>query len=283
MKKRLAIIATVALILNGVLITEKCNGQNLKKSVKRYFTVFSSGKPENNGKLNKYLMKATYVNRNLDGNFTGKTFVSGEYMRGFKDGHVEWENVYLASSDNVSEPFPRGTKQEFMENFRYIPSEKMLTSEAFKDFPATPENVFIRNLIWDMYTFEKYAWDFSDSLSLNTPFILSEMGFQFDMAEIGKYTHNKILLSWNGISLINGEICSVIEFDAIDNILEITMPGIRTKGAEQYWGTIWVSLVTHEIEQAVMYSGTVQQIEVESLKDKFFIKTVREIKVEKIH
>lgn len=279
MKPKLAIIITGALILNGVLFTETCNGQNFK----RYFTSLPSGKPDNDGKLNKYLMTATYVNRDLDGNFTGKTLVSGEYTRGYKDGHVEWKNVYLANSDNYSEPFPRGTKQEFMENFRYIPSEKMLTSEAFKDFPATPENVFIRNLIWDMYTFDIYAWDYSDSLRLNKPFVPSEMGFQFDMAEIGKYTHNKIVLCWNGISIINGEICSVIEFDAIDNILEITMPGVRTKGAEQYWGTIWVSLATRQIEQAVMYSGTVQQIEVESLKEKFFMKTVREIKVEKIN
>ena len=37
-----------------------------------------------------------------------------------------------------------------MENMTYVPSSDMLKEDAFKDFPASAENVFARNLIWDM-------------------------------------------------------------------------------------------------------------------------------------
>lgn len=283
MKKKLALVVTGVLIMKVILFTETCPGQNQKAMVRKYLTDLPSGRPVNDGTLKRYLMTATYVNRDFDGNFTGKTRISGEYTKGSKDGRVKWNNVYLSGSNNYSEPFTVGTKQDFMEDFSYIPSGEMLNSEAFKDFPATPDNVFVRNLIWDMLTFDTYAWDFSDSLKLNVPFSIPGLDFQFDMAEIGKYTHNKILLCWSGISIINNEICSVIEFNATDNILEITMPGVRTKGAEQYWGTIWVSVSTREIEQAVMYSGTAQEVEVEAMNNKFLLKTSREIEVRRIY
>ena len=46
----------------------------------------------------------------------------------------------------------------------------MLEADAFKNFPATPENVFARNLIWDMMSIERFAWNYSDSLKLNKPY-----------------------------------------------------------------------------------------------------------------
>lgn len=271
------------LALTGIFLTEKCLGQNRAKLMKRYLSSLPGGRPENDGTLKRYLMIATYINRDFDGNFTGKTRISGEYTKGSEDGYVKWNNVFLSGSNSYSESFPVGERQDFMENFRYIPSDKMLSSEVFRDFPATPENVFARNLIWDMLSLNIFAWDFSDSLKLNEPYSIPGLNFQFDMAEIGKYTHNKILLCWSGISVINNEICSVIEFSATDNFLEIAMPGVRTKGAEQYWGTIWVSVRTREIEQAFMYSGTAQEIEVESMNNTFLLKTSREIEVRRIY
>jgi hypothetical protein len=54
-----------------------------------------------------------------------------------------------------------------MENIKYVPSQKMLDAQAFKDFPTSPETVFSRNLIWDMMTIEGFAWNYIDSLELN--------------------------------------------------------------------------------------------------------------------
>ena len=270
----------LVLIISGFIAPAASRAQ--KKLISQYMSELTPGKPDNDGNLQKYRMTAVYTNRDLYGNFTGKTKVSGDYTRGFKDDSVTWNNVLIASSAKISEPFPAGTKQEYMEDMTYIPSDKMIREDAFKNFPSSPENILARNLIWDMISFETFAWDYLDSLKLNKPYIIPDISGQFDMAEIGKYSHNKILLCWKGITNFNGKLCAVIDFYAIDNIIELSIAQISTKGTEQYWGTVMVSLKTKNIEQGIMYSGTIQEITVKGMKDKFLAKTIRELRVEKI-
>lgn len=255
-------------------------GQSDKAFVKKYLTELPSVKLSN--KLSKYRMTAVYTNRDLYGKFSGKTKVTGEYTRGLPGDSTVWNNVYIANSQSFEEPFPAGSKKEYMENFKYVPSPEMIKEKAFKDFPTNPENVFARNLVWDMYSFEIFSWQDYDSLKLNVPYHMAKMSFEFDLAELGKYKHNQIVLCWTGITVVNGELCAVIEFNAPDNMIELSMAQIKTKGTEQYWGTVLVSLKTKNIEHAVMYSGTMQEIEVAGMKDKFLIKTIRELEVEKI-
>jgi hypothetical protein len=102
------------------------------------------------------------------------------------------------------------------------------------------------------------------------------------MADIGNYSHNKIILCWKGITEINGRLCAIIDFNAIDNKLELTMDMIKSKGTEQYWGSVLVSLKTKNLEQAVMYSGTMQEIEISGMKNKLLVKTIRELEISKI-
>ena len=102
------------------------------------------------------------------------------------------------------------------------------------------------------------------------------------MADIGTYAHNEIQICWTGISAMNDELCAVLEYRALDNKIELSMDGFKTKGTEQYWGTTWISLKTRSVEAAVMYSGTIQEIDIRGMKDKLLVKTIREIQVEKI-
>jgi hypothetical protein len=227
-------------------------------------------------------MIAVYTNRDLYGKFTGKTMVSGDYTRGLPGDSVKWNNVYISASNNFSDPFPVGKKQEYMENFRYVPSEKMMEEKSFSSFPKSFDNIFSRNLIWDMMSADIFACNYYDSLKLNVPYIIPDIKGQFSMADIGNYSHNKIMVCWKGITEINGQICAVIDFNAIDNKLELSMDLIKTKGTEQYWGSILVSLTTKNIEKAEMYSGTIQEIEVKGMKDKILMKTIRELTIDKI-
>jgi hypothetical protein len=190
--------------------------------------------------------------------------------------------VVISNSQKYEDPFPQGSRQEYMENFKYVPSDNMVKAEAFKEFPSNPENVYARNLVWDMYTFDIFSWQNYDSLKLNIPYIIPNIQGEFDMAEIGKYEHNKIILCWKGVTVFKEELCAVIEFNAIDNLIQLSMGQIKTKGTEQYWGTVYLSLKTKLIEEAVMYSGTIQEIEITGMKDKFLVKTIRELNVEKI-
>jgi hypothetical protein len=267
----------ISLLISATNVT---SGQSEKSVVKKYLNVLPSGAVNNTPQ--KYRMTAVYTNRDLYGNFTGKTKVTGDYTKGLADGFVLWNNIYISTSNSFGDPFPAGKDQTYMENMKYIPSPEMLKAEAFKNFPSSTESVFAKTLIWDMYSFELFAWKYYDSLKLNKPFEIPDINGSFDMADIGKYTHNKIILCWTGITALNDDLYAVIEFNAIDNMIEMNMEQIRSKGTEQYWGTILLSLKTKSIGHAVMYSGTMQEIEVNGMKEKFLVKTIREVDVDKI-
>jgi hypothetical protein len=250
--------------------------------IDKYLKVLPRISQKNSNDLLRYRMTAIYTNRDIYGNFMDKQKVSGEYTRGLENGFVSWNNIYVSGSNNFSEPFPAGKKQEYMENLKYVPSPKMLDASAFVDFPAGTESVFAKNLVWDMMAIEGFAWDYTDSLKLNTIYRIPEIKGEFNMADIGTYSHTEIQICWTGISSIHNEICAVIDYRALDNKIEMKMEGFKTKGTEQYWGTTWLSLKTGMIESAVMYGGTIQEIEVSGMTDKFLIKTVRELWVDKI-
>ena len=280
MKKKLNSGLAGLLMSLLIIVPSILNGQTEQEIIKKYLTELADV-PVSSA-LQKYRMTAVYTNRDLYGNFMDKTKVSGDYTRGLEKGFVTWNNIYISGSKIFSEPFPAPTKQDYMENIKYVPSPKMLDTEAFINFPANLMSVFAKNLIWDMMAIEGFAWDHSDSLKLNRTYRVPDIMGEFNMANIGTYFHSEIQLCWTGISAINEELCAVIEYRAIDNKIELSMVGFKTKGTEQYWGTIWVSLKTRLIESAVMYGGSIQEIEVTGMTDKYHVKTIRELWVDKI-
>jgi len=283
MKKNLISAIAVLMLMTGFIFTSTTYGQSEKSVVNKYMKELPHGRPDFSGGPQKYRMTAIYTNRDLYGNFTGKMKISGDYTCGLENGMASWNNVSISNSSDFRGPFPEGVKQEYMENFKYVPSPDMIKEEAFRNFPVNPENVYSRNLIWDMYSIEIFAWNYLDSLKLNQPYIVPDISGQFDMAEIGKYYHNRILVTWKGITETNGSLCAVIDFTADDNLVEINMPMVKTKGTEQYWGTVLVSLTTRNIEYAVMYGGNIQEIEVSGMSDKFLVKTIRDLQVNRIN
>jgi hypothetical protein len=283
MKKNLVTRSGGAILILMICTPLFCFGQSEKAFIGKYLKELPRVFEKKSNELLKYRMTAVYTNLDIYGNFTSKTKVTGDYTRGLPGDSVAWNNIYISGSQKFEEPFPAGSKQEYMENFRYIPSSKMvLDPQAFKNFPSSIENIFSKNLVWDMYSFEIFAWVYYDSLKMNTPYIIPDIKGQFDMSNIGKYTHNKILLTWKGITDVNNELCAIIDFTAINNKLEINMEQIKSKGTEQYWGTVMVSLKTRNIEQGVMYGGTIQEIEIAGMKDKLLMKTIRELSVDRI-
>lgn len=282
MKKRSNVLITGCVILLILSFPAECSGQSQNGIIRKYMTSLPSGKPADNDHLQRYRMTAIYKNMDIYGNFTGKTRVIGDYTRGYKGGYSCWNNVFVSDSKDQDAPFDQGKKQEFMENFRYIPSTGMMNEADFKSFPTSIDNIFARNLIWDMLSVEIFAWRYNDSLRINRVFSLPDIKGEFNMADIGKYNHASIQLCWTGLSVRNNQLCAVIEYKALNNKLSVAVGNIKTKGTEQYWGNTWVSLKTREIEFAEIYSSTFQEVEVSGLKDKFLTKTIRELTVERI-
>jgi hypothetical protein len=255
-------------------------GQNDKVFAKKYFNKIDIASIDESQQ--KYRMTAIYTNKDLYGKFMDKTKVIGDYTRGLGDGNVKWNNVYISTSTDVNEPFNSEIKLDYIENITYVPSDDMLNPERFVNFPPSAEAVYARNLIWDMMAIEGFAWDHLDSLKLNKTYLIPGITDEFQMADVGTYSHAAVQLCWTGISIIDNDFYAILEYEALDNIVNITMPNIKTKGTEQYWGTILISLKTREIGSAIMSSGSMQEIEITGMENKLLIKTIRELKLEKL-
>lgn len=280
MKKQLIFRLTAIIMAVLPVPVQLTYGQGDKAVIADYLTTIN---PVSSGKeVHKYRMTAVYTNRDLYGNFTGKNRISGVYTTGLGNGYVSWTDVSISASETYSGAFPEGVKQNYMENFRYVPSGEMLKADAFSGFPDTPDAVLAKNLVWDMMAFYEFGWNHTDSLHLNRTYRQADTGGSFAMGDIGTYEHKDIQINWTGISASGSEICNLIEFRAIDNMIELTMPGFSSKGTEQYWGTIWISRKTGLMEHAEMYGGTIQELNIQGMPDKMIMKTIRELWVDRI-
>jgi hypothetical protein len=179
--------------------------------------------------------------------------VSGDYTRGLPDHGAVWKNVAVAESNGPAELSAAGRKREFMEGFRYRLTPgwlgESMTPEFFKSFPATA--VVERNLIWDTGMLEMFGQEQFEHLRLNEPYrVLSAQDVH--MPGIGTFHNRDVSLTWTGRSRRNGVDCAVIEYQAFFNPLEIANGGMTLKGRSHYWGEIWVSLSTKQLEYATL-------------------------------
>ena len=169
-----------------------------------------------------------------------------------------WKNVAQAEADGATAPFAAAQKRDFMEGFRYrndLPST--LNPEFFKGFPPTA--VFERNLVWDTGMIEMFGQNYFDHLKLNEPYqILSNQ--DVNMPDVGTFHNRDVVLEWTGRSQRNGQDCAVIKYQAFFNPLEIVNGGMTLKGRSDYWGEIWVSLATKQIEYGTIYEAVVGEM-----------------------
>ena len=272
----------ILLIITGlILISSSLFGQK-KMSIEKYLESLPQNLKLVEQTPQKYLMTTEYFNKDIYGNFANRVKVTGEYTRRLKDEHVRWNNVFIAHSNNQTGAYPDSTEQEYMENITYSSASALLEGSFFKSFDKNIDNVYARNLIWDTKAIEDFAWNYFDLLQPNETYLVPDIHGSFEMAEIGNYNHNNIKLDWIGIAMMNDKLCAVIEYRALDNKLELHTNTMKSKGSELYWGKTWVSLENKQIEYAVMYSNTVQEMEIEGLQNKILANTLRELKFERI-
>jgi hypothetical protein len=257
------------------------SGQPTHQDLKNYLEGFPDNLVLREDVSQRYHIVTDYFNKDIYGNFMNKMRVSGDYTRGLEGGKVKWNNVYVANANQLDQSFPQGEKQEFMENFTYIPSEKMMLESSFENFPQ--QLVHLKNLVWDMMGIEAFAWVYLDSLKLNQSISASIINGQVEMDGIGVFENRDIQLRWTGISEMNQEICAVIEYLAMDNPLNAEFGDFKMKGRSHYWGTIWVSMEDKQIEHAFMYEDVVMDLKLPGQPNNQLINTTREIVFEKLN
>ena len=228
-----------------------------------------------------YLVTTTHYDYSMMGPFIQRTRITGEFSRGLKDGYVKWNNVEIAHSSKPDGPFDKGVEQKVMENFTYVPSEKMLQEEMFKDFPPDANNYLLKNLVWDMMAFESFARDFTDSLQLNKEFH-PKSGGEMNLAGQGTFENKDMRLTWIGITEKNDQLCAIIKYSVMNNPLTMNSDQLKMKGRSHYWGNVYVSLKTKQLEYAEMYEDVIMDLKFSGQDNSQMMNTIRTIFVEKI-
>ena len=187
--------------------------------------------------------------------------VSGDYTRGLPGGDAVWKDVTVAESSGPAEISGPGQKREFMEGFRYRAGSaglgETMKPEFFKGFP--PAAVFERNLVWDTGMIEMFGQDQFAHLKLNAPYRLISAQ-NVNMPGVGTFHNHDVQLTWIGNSRRNGQDCAVIEYRAYFNPLRIAIGGMTLTGRSHYWGEIWVSLATRQIEYATLHEDVLGEM-----------------------
>lgn len=231
--------------------------------------------------VQKYQVVTNHINGDIFGNFFNRMQVKGEYTRGLEGGKVKWNNVTLAMSMQPNGEFPAGENLEYMENFTYIPSEKMIQPEQFENFTGM-YTAFAKNLIWDMLGIEGLAWAHFEKLGLNKPLHAVDFNGELDLAGQGTFENKNMLLTWTGVSEMNGELCALIEFRTFSNPLEYSAEETKMKGLSHYWGNIWVSLEDKQIEHATLLEIVSAEMSFPGQPNKQMMSITREIEVKKL-
>jgi hypothetical protein len=80
------------------------------------------------------------------------------------------------------------------------------------------------------------------------------------MPGVGTFHNRDVVLEWIGRSRRNGRECAVIQYQAFFNPLQIGVGGMTLTGRSDYWGEIWVSLETKQIEYGTIYESVVGEM-----------------------
>ena len=205
-----------------------------------------------------YRMEVEYNTANTKGEVIFRQRLSGDYTRGLPAGEVMWKNVTQADAAGPTSPFPTPQKQDYMEGFHYRNNAAdSMNPDFFKGFPPTA--VVERNLVWDTGMLEMFGQNYFEHLKLNEPYhaISNE---DENMPGVGVFHNRDVVLEWIGRSQRNSQDCALVRYQAFFNPIDIATGGMTLKGRSDYWGEIWVSLTTKQIEYGTLYEVVVGEM-----------------------
>lgn len=197
-----------------------------------------------------YRFTVVYNTADSTGKIVRRQRVVGDYTLGLPHDAVEWNHVTVANAEGATGPFAAAEKRTFMDGFRYREHANSLAPDFFKSFPASA--VMERDLVWDTEMFETFGQGFLGQLKLNQPLPILA-GQELKMYNVGTFKNQNVVLEWVGRSRRNGQDCALIDYRAFFNPLHIANAGVTLDGRSDYWGEIWVSLATRQIEYATLY------------------------------
>lgn len=220
--------------------------------------------PVTDAALRSYRFTVDYETTSPQGAVVMRQRISGDYTRGLPGGEVAWKNVAQADAPGAGGPFGPAQPRAFMEAFRYRNDLGLAMQPGFFEaFPPTA--VYERNLVWDTGMIELFAHQYFEKLELNQP--LRAMGNQdVQMPGLGTFHNRQVVLEWVGLSRRNGQDCAVIDYRAFGNPLSVAAGGMKLQARSDYWGQIWVSVKTKQVEHATLYENVAGELQLPGQK-----------------
>jgi len=215
-----------------------------------------------------------YYSLDLKGHLISRQRYSALYTRGLANDAVRWSDVTVANGKSFDETFGPAQEQSFMEGFSYpyAATANMMKPDFFSGFPASA--IQQRNLVWDTHMLEGFANDY-DKLKLNIPYHTPDDG-DVQLAGSGTFHNRDLQLTLTGTSRRNGRECAVIDYRALFNTLDTKMQGVELIGRSDFWGQIWLSLDTKQIEYATLYEEVIGELTMQGQDKPMNISVVRE-------
>jgi hypothetical protein len=81
-----------------------------------------------------------------------------------------------------------------------------------------------------------------------------------NIPDVGTFRNHNVVLEWIGRSQRNGQECALIKYQAFFNPVQIATGGMTLNGRSDYWGEIWVSLETRQIEYSTINESVVGEM-----------------------
>ncbi|MDR1406601.1 MAG: hypothetical protein LBJ23_00970 [Tannerella sp.] len=268
-----------SILFSVLLLAFSINAANAQKEIPAaYLKLLPNDLKLDNSIVRSYRMTTDYYDFDLNSNFLAKRRITGIIT--YETDSAQWKDVYYAESKVQDETFSQGEKQHFLQDFKYRPNENVLTSEFFSDY--LPEaNPFVMNLIWDALGFDALAYCCWDSLKLNEEFLSKNINSELKIA-IGTFENRDIRITWLGITKINGKICAVLKYSAMNNPLKLEYGNMSMSGRSHYWGEIYVSLSDKQIEYANLMEDVITDVNIKGREKNILGYTTRYINLSKI-
>ena len=271
MKTTILVLVEVMLVANGLWAQ--------KSDIDTYLQIKPSDIKGHGSGVQKYDVSLKWQNLDaISGYKMNCNAVKATYIAGLDNDSVHWSNVSLARINDFQQKEFNGTNLPSFNGFTYKINETNFLNEDFYSAIPPEQKDLAKWLVSDAIQMQGLAWYVFDSLTFGTPFIpqfLNEYDVKFK--DWVTFTSRYQKLVWSGITKHNNEVCAIVKFESLYNPLTIDNSQMSLKGRSLYYGEIWISLNSKQVEYATMVEDVVMKLKSPLFPEEQLIDLQREI------
>jgi hypothetical protein len=209
--------------------------------------------------------------------------VKANYMVGLENDSVGWKDVSMAQITDFQQKNFYGTYLPSFNDFKYKVSETNFLKEDFYKNLPTEQRDLAKWLVSDAIQMQGLAFYVFDSLEFNKEFVpefMDNNNVKFENWVTFTSRYQKLI--WSGITKHNNEVCAIVKFESLYNPLKIENNQMSVKGRSLYYGEMWISLKSKQVEYAVMAEDVIMKLKSTSFPEEQLIDLQREIVFNKV-